>query len=440
MERTDLCTSKYKNLIKEKAHVDSKMPTNNGSLDIDEDMLNEKGEQVYSQFMSYVKDLNALDKDEEKEKGKEIEIDKEKEGTGKEREQIILKIICLFLDHMSGPENDLGVHKVSVDCEGEEYIMKREETFSIGLTITTVIICTTKTVTLLSHIMSANCFRELMSDLERMANDTCRLNLCNKRAQQRAKNIFGIELRANTQPLNVRTDHYIAHDTGRLYQFALPSIDSDYWQLNEPKEIEKVIRYPIRNVDTDCVQVKSPFTHIPLPNCAEALGKIYRHSFPQSKSEIMDMKQNNIKLITVLDTGNSRILDGLTWNYKHALLDWELFSIEDFSSPTREELRKHLTIIKSYLKRGFGVLVHCQAGQGRTGLVLAFLVSELLGLSGADAIEYLRKFFPAVESKYQFEFVEEFCKDNETKQLPINPANISLEPMISLEGIPEYVI
>jgi protein-tyrosine phosphatase len=68
--------------------------------------------------------------------------------------------------------------------------------------------------------------------------------------------------------------------------------------------------------------------------------------------------------------------------------------MQDHGVPTSDTLAEGAKLIHDKLAEGKTVLVHCLAGQGRTGCVLAaFLVKER-GKSAGDAIRTLRKVKP----------------------------------------------
>jgi protein-tyrosine phosphatase len=64
---------------------------------------------------------------------------------------------------------------------------------------------------------------------------------------------------------------------------------------------------------------------------------------------------------------------------------------------------------------GTNVLVHCQEGRNRSGLIVALAVRQLKGLSGADAIEHVRSLRPIALSN------ESFVAALELLPVPLDP-------------------
>lgn len=94
--------------------------------------------------------------------------------------------------------------------------------------------------------------------------------------------------------------------------------------------------------------------------------------------------------------------------------------IEDMVAPTLEDVYKCVSFITRSRQSGLGVLVHCTAGKGRTGTVLAcYFVTQ--GLSALEAIRKIRKLRPgSVETKEQEEVVYHFARDRSTHADPAN--------------------
>jgi atypical dual specificity phosphatase len=64
--------------------------------------------------------------------------------------------------------------------------------------------------------------------------------------------------------------------------------------------------------------------------------------------------------------------------------------IPDFHAPTQEQIEKIITYIDSHIENGIPVGVSCNAGIGRSGVILAcFLVHK--GLTARGALELVRK-------------------------------------------------
>ena len=76
--------------------------------------------------------------------------------------------------------------------------------------------------------------------------------------------------------------------------------------------------------------------------------------------------------------------------------------IPDFGVPTQVDLEQAVHRTLAYAQAGQHIAVHCSAGIGRTGLFLAVLAKRCLGLSGAEALQWVRYYIPhAVETPEQ---------------------------------------
>jgi atypical dual specificity phosphatase len=84
--------------------------------------------------------------------------------------------------------------------------------------------------------------------------------------------------------------------------------------------------------------------------------------------------------------------------------------LEDMEAPTQEQLDRAVSAIQRAIDQDMGVAVHCGAGLGRTGVVLAayFVVQ---GLSADNAVARIRRMRPgSVETEEQVAAVEKFAR------------------------------
>jgi protein-tyrosine phosphatase len=76
--------------------------------------------------------------------------------------------------------------------------------------------------------------------------------------------------------------------------------------------------------------------------------------------------------------------------------------IPDFGVPTEEDQAQVVTSTIAYAQAGHNIAVHCSAGIGRTGLFMASLAQRVLGLTGTEALQWVRYSIPrAVETADQ---------------------------------------
>jgi atypical dual specificity phosphatase len=84
--------------------------------------------------------------------------------------------------------------------------------------------------------------------------------------------------------------------------------------------------------------------------------------------------------------------------------------VEDMEAPTQEQLDRCVATIRRANEHNLGVAVHCGAGLGRTGVVLAcyFVTKEM---NAKNAIARVRRLRPgSVETDAQAEAVAEFAR------------------------------
>jgi atypical dual specificity phosphatase len=96
--------------------------------------------------------------------------------------------------------------------------------------------------------------------------------------------------------------------------------------------------------------------------------------------------------------------------YESAGFAYLCLPISDGGAPTFEQADEFVRFVRSHRAAGRPVAVHCEAGLGRTGTLLAaYLIAE--GESASKAIERVRTVErSAVETQRQILFLEEFAK------------------------------
>lgn len=82
--------------------------------------------------------------------------------------------------------------------------------------------------------------------------------------------------------------------------------------------------------------------------------------------------------------------------------------LEDHEPPDIASLDEAATFVRDKVREGKTVLVHCLAGEGRTGCVLAAYLIKDRGVSAGEAINALRRIKPRFVEKQQEKAVVEY--------------------------------
>ncbi len=115
------------------------------------------------------------------------------------------------------------------------------------------------------------------------------------------------------------------------------------------------------------------------------------------------LKDNRVESIVSLTELplHKTLIEEFGFEYKH-------IPIPDFSTPTQEQIEEFVTFVNNLLSSKKKIVVHCEAGIGRTGTMLAcYLVSK--GYSAEKAISEVRKRRPgSIETMEQEDTVVKY--------------------------------
>ncbi len=132
---------------------------------------------------------------------------------------------------------------------------------------------------------------------------------------------------------------------------------------------------------------------------------------PSSPEEMTWLRSQGIELLISLTEDRPR----RDWVEQANLLVFHE-PLEDMEAPSQDQLDRCVSAIERATARNMGVAVHCGAGLGRTGTVLAaYLVAK--GQSAAAAIARVRRLRPgSIETDDQVAAVELFARRKRKEQ------------------------
>ena len=133
-------------------------------------------------------------------------------------------------------------------------------------------------------------------------------------------------------------------------------------------------------------------------------GKLAGSAIPTSKDEIKWMQEEGVKSIVTI---REEPLDE-NWinkiNYLHVLSD-------DMGVPSFDDLKSSVDYIDKRIQNKEPVMVHCLAGLGRTGTILACYLIKYEKMSAIDAIQHVReKRHGSIQSFVQEEMIFQYEK------------------------------
>ena len=141
-------------------------------------------------------------------------------------------------------------------------------------------------------------------------------------------------------------------------------------------------------------------------------GKNLQNIFDLSSflKDLQIIKKQKVKIVVSLLPDNEKNklgLDDLIWSKEE--VEYIQFPISDFSVPPKKkfnELKKLISFIKKNLMLSKHVLIHCNGGKGRSGMIAALV---LKAMKEKDPIKKVReKVIGSIETEEQEIFVKDW--------------------------------
>ena len=141
-------------------------------------------------------------------------------------------------------------------------------------------------------------------------------------------------------------------------------------------------------------------------------GKNLQNIFDLSSflKDLQIIKKQKVEIVVSLLPDNEKNklgLDDLIWSKEE--VEYIQFPINDFSVPPKKkfnELKKLISFIKENLMLSKHVLIHCNGGKGRSGMIAALV---LKAMKEKDPIKKVReKVIGAIETEEQEIFVKDW--------------------------------
>ncbi len=123
------------------------------------------------------------------------------------------------------------------------------------------------------------------------------------------------------------------------------------------------------------------------------------------ESDLDFLQAENIQTIISLLESTINLVE-----YRQRGIEAHHFPVEDYTAPRLDQIAESCSIIENALAQGKGVLVHCNAGIGRTGTLLAcFLVYR--GAEPDEAVRLVRSKRPiSLETEAQVDVVHRYYR------------------------------
>ncbi len=134
-------------------------------------------------------------------------------------------------------------------------------------------------------------------------------------------------------------------------------------------------------------------------------GRLAASGYPASRGQLEWLRGQGINTILTLTESPlpNQWLKGIAFEVHH-------IPMRDHLAPDTGSLEEAATFVQDRVRQGRTTLVHCLAGEGRTGCVLAAYLIKDRGITAEEAIVTLRRIKPLFIEKEQERTVVEYAR------------------------------
>ncbi len=133
-------------------------------------------------------------------------------------------------------------------------------------------------------------------------------------------------------------------------------------------------------------------------------GRLAGSGYPASRKQLEWVAAQGIDVVLTLTEKPlpAELTDGIEMEFVH-------LSMRDHGTPDQTVLDSGATLIQTRIDEGKRELVHCLAGEGRTGCILAAYLIKYKRKSAEEALNSLRKIKPAFVESSQEQSLYDFA-------------------------------